>query len=322
MITQLLKILLTLPVLLINTEVFAQLPTPDHVVFVMFENHSYDQVIGNSAAPYINSLISDPSAALFTQSYAFTHPSQPNYIMLFSGSDQGVTDDNVPQDLPFTSPNLGAALLQAGYTFAGYSESLPSPGFAGKSFGDYARKHCPWVNWQGAEFNGIPSELNLPLTYFPADYDSLPTVCFVIPNQINDMHSGKEPARIMRGDTWLKTHLSRYIQWAKSKNSLLIITFDEGHVEKQSILDRVIGFLSGENDAVEKEGNHILTLFIGEMVKHGRYDQPIDHYHILRTIEEMYGLPYIGRSADSSPINNIWKTVPEQNSASMDTLGE
>ena len=69
-------------------------PMPDHVVIVMEENHSYSEIIGSPSAPYINSLI--PQGALFSQSFAVTHPSQPNYADLFSGSNQGVTDDSSP----------------------------------------------------------------------------------------------------------------------------------------------------------------------------------------------------------------------------------
>ena len=64
-------------------------PRPDHVVIVIEENHSYGEIIGSSFAPYINSLAT--RGALFTQSYAITHPSQPNYLDLFSGSNQGVS---------------------------------------------------------------------------------------------------------------------------------------------------------------------------------------------------------------------------------------
>ena len=103
-----------------SANVYSQLPVPDHVVCVIFENHSYDQILGNSAAPYLNGLVRDSATALFTRSYALTRPSQPNYLMLFSGSDQGITNNGVPKNLPFTTLNLGAGLLQAGRTFAGY----------------------------------------------------------------------------------------------------------------------------------------------------------------------------------------------------------
>ncbi len=298
--------LLLFGVVFFSTNVYAQLTVPDHIVVVVLENHDYAQIEGNSAAPYLNALVRDSATALFTRSYALTHPSQPNYLMLFSGSNQGVTNNDVPGNLPFTSPNLGAGLLQAGRTFAGYSEDLPSAGFVGRFSGHYARKHNPWVNWQGAETNGIPETLNLPLASFPDDYDLLPSVSFVIPGQDHDMHNGTDPERISKADAWLRDHLDGYIRWAQLHNSLIIITFDEGHPARKNPFDSLFSFFRGEDDGGDREGNHIFTVFSGEMVKHGRYDQRIDHYSVLRTIEEMYGLPHAGNSAVSSAINNIW----------------
>src|SRR2546423_13595151 len=71
-----------------------RMPTPDHVVVVMEENHGFSQIIGSKSAPYINSLASQ--GALFTHSRAIQHPSEPNYLELFSGSNQGVNDDSCP----------------------------------------------------------------------------------------------------------------------------------------------------------------------------------------------------------------------------------
>src|SRR5262245_35081159 len=67
-------------------------PRPDHVVIVVEENHSYPKIIGEEDAPYLNSLAR--TGALFTASYAIEHPSQPNYLDLFSGSNQRVDDDS------------------------------------------------------------------------------------------------------------------------------------------------------------------------------------------------------------------------------------
>lgn len=172
-------------------------PRPDHVVIVIEENHSYSEIIGSSAAPYINSLASQ--GALFTQSYATTHPSQPNYLHLFSGSNQGVTNDSCPHS--FSTANLGRYLLDASLSFAGYSEDLPSVGSPICTSGAYARKHAPWVN-----FTNIPTTTNLPFSYFPSDYTTLPIVSFVIPNLNNDMHDGT----IQQGDSWLQQHLGAY----------------------------------------------------------------------------------------------------------------
>ncbi len=261
----------------------SHLPRPDHIVIVIEENHTYNQIIDSPDAPYINSLAAQ--GAVFTQSFGVTYPSKPNYLALFSGSTQGITDNSCPHTM--ATPNLGHALLQAGLTFAGYSEDLPSVGALICIAGDYARKHNPWVNWQGSLAHGLPATTNLPMTAFPTDFSSLPTVSMIVPNQVNDMHHGKDPERIQLGDLWLKDHLEAYVQWAQQHNSLLIVTWDEDN---------------------KKEHNRITTLFIGPMVQAGHYDQRINHYNVLRTIEDLYGLPHSGASAEAAPITKIWKT--------------
>ncbi len=261
------------------------IPRPDHVLIVVMENHSYNEIIGNSAAPFINSLSTGSSSANFTKSFALTHPSQPNYLLLFSGANQGVTTDNAPT-FPFTTPNLGAQLIAKGFTFKAYAEDLPSSGYTGASSGKYVRRHCPWVYWQGAASNGIPAASNLPFTSFPqGNFTALPTVSFVIPNLNNDIHDGT----VAQGDTWVKNNLSAYITWASSHNSLFILTFDEDD---------------------NSEGNQITTMFVGPMVKKGQYANTINHYNVLRTLEDMYGLPYAGSAASASPVTNCWTTSP------------
>ncbi len=261
------------------------LPRPDHIVLVIEENHAYSQIINSPDALYINRLAAQ--GALFMQSFAITHPSQPNYLALFSGSTQNITDNSCPHTL--TTPNLGHNLIAAGLTFAGYSEDLPSVGSIICSEGHYARKHNPWVNWQDSATNGLPVTTNLSMTNFPTEYNTLPTVSIVVPNQLNDMHNGKNSEAIQAGDRWLQTHLDAYVQWAQQHNSLLIVTWDEDN---------------------KKENNRIATLFIGPMVQAGRYEQRITHYNVLRTIEKLYGLSHSGASADTTPIIQIWKSVP------------
>jgi len=261
------------------------LPRPDHIVMVIEENHSYSQIIDSPDAPYINRLAAQ--GAVFTQSFGVTYPSQPNYLALFSGSTQGITDNACPHI--FTTANLGHALLAAELTFAGYSEDLPSVGSLICSVGLYARKHNPWVNWQDSVANGLPATANVPMTSFPTDYTTLPTVSVIVPNQVNDMHNGKNPEAIQTGDRWLQEHLDAYVQWAQQHNSLLIVTWDEDN---------------------KKENNRIVTLFVGPMVQAGRYDQRITHYNVLRTIEDLYGLPHSGASTDATPITQIWRVAP------------
>jgi phosphatidylinositol-3-phosphatase len=253
-----------------------KLPKIDHIVIVVEENHSQQEIVHNPSAPYMNSLIKQ--GANFTNFHAIEHPSQPNYLDLFSGSNQGVTNDGVPRS-KFSTQNLASLLIEKNHSFTGYSEDLPSVGFNGVTTGrgGYARKHNPWVN-----FMNVPKKANQPFKNFPKDYNQLPTVSFVIPNLQHDMHDGS----IMEGDQWLKKHLNPYVKWAKAHNSLLVVTWDED--------DR-------------SQSNKIPTFFVGPMVKNGQNTGEVNHFNLLRTIEDIYGLSHAGKSAGVKPILDVWK---------------
>ena len=85
-------------------------PHANNVVVVIMENRDYSLVIGSPDAPYINGTLV-PAAALMTNSHAITHPSEPNYLALFSGSTQGIDDDSCPHS--FSAANAGAELIGA-----------------------------------------------------------------------------------------------------------------------------------------------------------------------------------------------------------------
>ncbi len=260
---------------------------PTHVVLVIMENKAASQIIGAAAAPYINSLAT--GGAYMSQSFGVTHPSEPNYMALFSGSTQGLTADTCP--VTFTGDNLGQQLLNAGRTFTGFSETLPSVGYTGCTSGTsgYARKHAPWVN-----FPALPTTVNQPFTACPADFTQLPTLSIVVPNLMDDMHDGT----IAQGDTWLQANITAYAQWATANNSLLIVTWDE-------------------DDSAS--ANQIATIFSGPMVKTGTYAEHIDHYSVLRTLEDLYSLPHVGSSATATPITDIWKSSTNTVTASITT---
>jgi len=252
-------------------------PRPDHVVVVIEENRSFGRIIGNSDAPYINALAA--RGALMEDSHGVTHPSQPNYLALFSGGTHRVRDDGCPQRL--AGENLARLLIGRGLSFAIYSESMPSVGFLGCKYGAYRRKHNPVANWQGVN---LPPSINRRFIAFARDFARLPTVAFVVPNQDNDMHDGS----IARGDAWLARHIEPYLRWANDNNSLLILTWDE-------------------SDYGSPFSNHIVTLLVGPMVKPGRYPQRIDHYSVLRTLSDLYGLAAPGEAATAKPITGIWQ---------------
>lgn len=348
---------------------------PDHTVIVILENLSaYEATTGqrmerkgpvysvNSDWRFFNDLAE--KGARFSNSHFGrtpygselpTRPSQPNYLLLFSGHHQGVlpawfedtrspyegvairdhqgkpllerrktgvgvANSNVPDTwLPFESPNLGAAILQTGGTFLSFSESLPYPSWncgtdsslapcsASSALSDnYRRKHNPAVNWtdqlgptsprgrKGDLANHVmPVSVNLGFepTYdpkfgqryrgfskdtqgMPLGFDKLPDVSIVVPNEQHDGHSNS--AKV--SDDWLRQNLASYAEWARTNNSLLIVTFDE---DGSTDLSRGDGYITG--------ADRIPTFFYGAGIEPGVYEQRIDHLNVLATVLWLYG---------------------------------
>jgi hypothetical protein len=279
----------------------ADLQRYDHIVVVVEENKDFEEIIGNAAAPYLNKLAAE--GAVLTRMFAEEHGSQGNYFWLFSGSNQNVGYDNKLPATKFAAANLGAALVAKGFTFKGYSQSLPAIGAEVERIPRgclypclYGRKHVPWISFKNVP-NGttLETSANLRFADFPADYSRLPTVAFVIPDMANDMHNGPPETSIPAGDLWLRQNLDRYYQWAKTHDSLLIVTFDENADTS--------GYRGLTDPAIDPGGdrrsrdlqNRVPTIFAGARVAPGQADaEPLTHVNILRTIEAIYGLPRAG----------------------------
>ena len=232
-------------------------------MIVVEENHSSQNIIGNPNAPFINSLAA--GGANMTGFFAETHPSQPNYLAMYSGSTQGVTDDSCPQS--FAGANLG-------------SEALTRRDRLRRLLRGPARRRVHGVRerWLRAQtqpvggFSNVPGTSNQPFSAFPSDYSTLPAVSYVVPNQTDDMHDGT----IAQGDSWLQNNLAGYITWANAHNSVFVLTFDEDDLGA---------------------GNQIPTVITGQGVQQGNYPETLNHYNLLRTIEDAYGLAPVGASA-------------------------
>jgi len=285
-------------------------PHPDHIVVVIEENKNFEEIIdpphtppAQSRAPYLNGLL--PHAALLTMSYGLHHPSQPNYLELFSGNQQGVCNDTCPGVRSITAPNLAASLIAKHLhnPFIGYAESLPSPLTACSTPKLYGRKHCPWM-----DFATVPLTLTKDFAQFPTNFDDLPAVAFVIPDLTHDMHnlpSGLHDTaqEVRNGDTWLRDHLKAYADYAMAHNSLLIITWDEDNATYLPVKDDCEHPIT-----TLPPHNHIATIILGGKVIPGSTSTTaVNHYNILRTIEDMEGLAPIGASCAAAPITDIWQ---------------
>jgi phosphatidylinositol-3-phosphatase len=249
-------------------------PHVAHVTIVMMENKDFDRLDGNPSAPYFNGTLV-PQGVLLRNSHAVTHPSEPNYLALFSGSTQGIHGDPCPVNV--STANIATRLAAAGKTFGGYSESMPHDGYTGCFTTLYARKHNPWV-----DFTNIPASDNLVYRGFPSSPQSL---IWITPNLCNDTHD----CVVSAGDKWFSENLPAIISWNRAHDGLLIVTWDEADPDANGT-------------------NRIPTILVGPMVRPGaKDDQTIDDFAVLHTIETMFGVPCIAKDCNAPTIDGIWQ---------------
>ena len=281
---------------------------PDHVV-VVIEQDRFSDAIGNVNFPYLNAIASNSLS--YTNSHGVAHPSEPNTAALYSGSTQGVTDNG--RGYSFAGPNLAKSLFDAGLSFAGYAENLPADGSQVTQAGDsqYPDLYTRNLNAM-AQFTDVGllptgqarpnSAVNRTFNAFKAipttDYSGLPTVSYVVPNNLHSTHGSNEAYPwagspdeqnndILRrsADAWLRDNIDPYLQWARTHNSVLIITQDEERWTGGTA-QTVTTLVAGDPD-----------LFVA-----GTNSTSSNHYNLLRTIEEMYGLPRLNNTAAAAPL--------------------
>lgn len=251
-----------------------------HIFLIVMENKEYDQVIGSPDAPYLNQLATRYAVA--ERYYAIRHPSLPNYLALFGGQTFGVKSDCI--DCYTDAPSLVAQLEARGKSWKSYQEDLPRPCFLGAEAGGYVLKHNPFLYFQDIRSSPARCERILPLTQFDADLASgaAPNFVWITPNVRHDMHDGS----VAEGDRWLADVVPRILASdAWREDGLLMITWDEG--------------TSSAGCCVLATGGRVATLVIAARGKRGyRSTVPATHYSLLRTIEDAWGLEYLGHSGD------------------------
>ena len=255
----------------------------DRVVVIVFENKAFPQMIGGGQAPTFDSLAG--RYALLTDYRGVAHPSLPNYLALVSGATQGVTSDCTGCGV--SARNLADTLERAGKTWKTYAEGLPAPGFTGASAGRYAKKHDPLLYFD--DVIARPERLRriVPLTVFGRDLarNALPDFSLVVPDLCHDMHD----CPVSSGDTWLGSFLRPLLRSGALEHGVVYVVFDEG-----------TGDAGG--------GGWVPALVVGPLVRPGaRARSPLDHYSLLRTIEDGWHLPRLARSGTAPPITGIWR---------------
>jgi acid phosphatase len=248
------------------------------VVVVVLENREYGNVIGSPDAPYLNGLAR--RYGLATRSYGVRHPSLPNYLALTSGSTHGIASDCT--DCHVATRNLADQLDAAGASWKAYLQGLPRPCFEGGSAGRYAKKHNPFMYYDDIAGNPARCRRVVPYAHLTADLrsGSLPAFVWISPDLCDDAHD----CPLATADRHLRRLLPPLLRQLGS-HGFLVVTFDEGTTDE--------GCCGGE-----AHGGHIATVVAGHDVRPGaRSSAPVDHYGVLRTIEDAFGLVHLGAAA-------------------------
>jgi phosphatidylinositol-3-phosphatase len=265
------------------------IPHVAHVFVLVEENHSYDDVIGNPAMPYTNSLATKYSLA--TQYYANRHNSLPNYFMLTVG-DLVTTNDLYTGTV--TADNVVRALTKAGKSWKVYADGLPSIGYLGPTVGPYGKDHNPFTYFSDVLNSSSQAANVVPFTQLATDMNSgtLPDYAMIVPDFENDGHdcpkgipNCADSDKLAAIDAWIKTNVGPLISSSAFNNSVLIYTWDES-----------------SPDDMSNRGGHIATILIGSPVKPGyQSTTTYQHQSTLRLTMELLGVSDFPGAAASAP---------------------
>jgi len=256
--------------------------TPSRLFLIVLENREYEEVAWHPEAPYFSHLLQRGTQA--TEFYGVSHPSLPNYLALFAGDTFGIAENCT--ECVVGGPNLATQLSRAGISWRAYMESMPEPCFAGSSYGRYAKRHNPFAYFPSV--TEVPQRCDrvVPETELLADLDRhrLPRFGWLTPDLCHDGHD----CGLAAVDFHLYLLVPRILRQL-GPHGLLVVTFDEG--------------ISDAGCCGAPGGGRIPTVLAGADVPQGDLiSQPANHYSLLASIEDHFGLPRLRLARFAGPL--------------------
>lgn len=268
----------------------------DSIFLIVLQNNDYQNVIQQ---PFFSSFADQ--GTILTNSHGVTHPSQPNYFALTAGDTFNTTDAIVT----LTVTNLVDLLEENDITWKSYVENYPGSCFTGaqntcvkpatasstecSSGIVYIRQHNPFISYYNIQMNPKRCAKIVNATELQKDIacNNVPQFALYIPNTLN----GGMNTNIQYTDQYMQTTFIPLLRNPSfTKNRIFIITFDQS----RNTFDTT---------------NQIYTAFWGAHVKKNNVISTYaNHYNLLRTIEQHFGLGTLGRNDyNSAPIRGFYK---------------
>ena len=248
-----------------------------HIIWVWLENTEYGSVT-TSSMPYLTSLAL--TYGLASNYFAIGHNSEMNYLSAVAGQHGTYTDGSV--HIPFRS-----VWDQLAGGWRAYQQDIPSSCYTGSTFtgkvdgpgmaGIYVERHNPATVFTAVAAGGCNGHV-FPLVNFNPTAASF---IFVTPNLCNDAHNGCNGVRLLNADHFLRAFVPEITASPDFAHTLLFITFDEGTTKAG---------LNGD------KGGHIYTAVVAPWLSHVTSTLYFDHYSLLRTVEDTFGLPCLANA--------------------------
>jgi hypothetical protein len=272
----------------------------DHIFVIMEENHEYNQIIGNTNAPNINTYAT--TYGLATNYDSVTHPSAPNYVALVGGSYFGIQDDNAWQTHKLNQPDLTSQIDTAKLAWKGYFQSMPHAGFKGNCSPGacyYASKHNGPIYFDSVNSSKKELKKEVPITQLATDLagKKLPNFAVIVPDICHDMHGGTgtcanstDAQLVSAGDTYaagLVSQITGAAFWSTGNNAIVLV-WDEGVT----------------NDG---GGGHVAAIVITNNGPRGLADgTAYTHYGLLATIQDALGVGCLQNSCTATPMTALF----------------
>jgi phosphatidylinositol-3-phosphatase len=302
------------------------------VFVIAMENHNFTQpssvsspepILGNAAAPYLNSLVTPGNSNAVQVSYATryfnsgvgVHPSEPNYVWDEAGSDFGYHSDNDPVSGVnlYTVPHFTGQLTTAGVPWKNYQENVslsssPEVSASGTSTTvinpyyhtgqyNYGVKHNPMAFFTDTDTKNVYELSNL---FTDLNNNTVGRYNWITPNQYDDAHSALngsftyaghtwtgDQSAIAQGDNFLATVVPQIMaSQAYQSNGVVIIWFDE-------------------TEGGDTTNFSLPEFIISPLAKGNAYASTLEYNHSsdLKTMEEIFGLSFVSNSIPASETN-------------------
>ncbi|HEX2714418.1 MAG TPA: alkaline phosphatase family protein, partial [Candidatus Acidoferrales bacterium] len=273
--------------------------------------------IGHNSLPNYIALVSGQAPNPVTQGdcqiYQDFFPGSPVQVAV---NDQAVGQGCV---FPVETQTIADQLAKHRFTWRGYMEDMPAPCThpalntrdqtqTAKPGDQYAARHNPFVYFHSLIDGPACAANDVPLTALPADlkhYATTPNYVFITPNLCHDGHDSPcvdgEPGGLISADAFLRHWVPQILASpAYQRDGLLLILFDEAEfsgpsADASACCNEIPGPNSPLPGITGPGGGRVGAVVLSRFVRPGTLvTTPYNHYSLLRTIEDLFGLDHLG----------------------------